>query len=76
MVTPFHLLISFTYFKMSTTIDDPNVTLFDGSNWKSYTDASGGWHGGTYHETCDDRDDLLIAFTGTGIQIYGAKRPT
>jgi hypothetical protein len=61
---------------MSTTIDDPDVTLFDGSDWRTFHDAPGGWHGGTYHETCDDRDDLNIAFKGTGIQIFGAKRPT
>lgn len=36
---------------MSTTVDDPNVTLFDGSDWRTYTNAQGGWHGGTYHET-------------------------
>jgi hypothetical protein len=61
---------------MSTTIDDPNITLYDGSSWKQYNDAAAGWHGGTYHETCDDRDDLTFVFSGTAIQVYGAKRPT
>lgn len=61
---------------MSVTVDDPDITLFDGSDWREYTNAPGGWYGGTYHETCDDRDDLTITFKGSGIRVYGAKRPT
>lgn len=52
------------------------MEVYDGSDWRTYTNAPGGWNGGTYHETCDDRDDLTISFKGTGIKVYGAKRPT
>lgn len=61
---------------MSITVDDVHMEVFDGSDWKTYENAPGGWNGGTYHESCDDRDDLSISFKGTGIKVYGAKRPT
>jgi hypothetical protein len=55
-------------------IDDTNSQIsYSGYGWQTYTNTSVGFYGNTVHQSSTANDDLVMNFSGTGINVYVTK---